>query len=190
MSKQWYVLHTYSGFENRVRESLQQRARAFDMGSRIGEVFVPTEDVVEIRGGKRVVTTKKFCPGYVLVELDLDLDDVADDRREETRNRIWQTVKETPKVTGFVGSGQIPLPLTDEEVARIRNQLTAAQDKPKMKHLFERGDSVRIVDGPFSNFNGVVEQVNPERSTVKVMVPIFGRDIPVELDFLQVEKTA
>ncbi|MBI2840527.1 MAG: transcription termination/antitermination protein NusG [Acidobacteria bacterium] len=177
MSKQWYVVHTYSGFEKKVAESLRQRAKAFNMTDEIGEILIPTENVVEIRGGKKVVTTKRFCPGYILVEMDMN-------------DRSWHTVKETAKVTGFVGSGLRPSPLTDDEVARIKNQVTSAQDKPKMKHLFERGESVRIVDGPFSNFNGVVEQVNPERNTVKVMVPIFGRDIPVELDFLQVEKFA
>jgi len=178
--KKWYVVHTYSGFEKKVKESLQARSREFKLTEQIGDILIPTENVIEIRGGKKVVTTKRFCPGYILVELDLGED--------ETRDRVWHTVKETPKVTGFVGSPQNPVPLTDDEVARVRNQTATGQDKPKMKHLFERGESVRIVDGPFSNFSGVVEQVNPERNTVKVMVPIFGRDIPVELDFLQVEK--
>ncbi|MEW6369132.1 MAG: transcription termination/antitermination protein NusG [Acidobacteriota bacterium] len=175
MAKQWYVVHTYSGYEKKVAESLKQRAKAFGRTDQIGEILIPTENVVEIRGGRKVVSSKRVCPGYILVEMDMN---------DET----WRTVKETAKVTGFVGSGQWPTPLSDDEVGRIKNQATTAQDKPKMKHLFERGEAVRIVDGPFSNFNGVVEQVNPERNTVKVMVPIFGRDIPVELDFLQVEK--
>ena len=175
MDKHWYIVHTYSGYENKVRESLRQRADALGMTEAIGEVLIPTEDVVEMRDGNRVISKKKFFPGYVLINMELN-------------DATWHVVKNTPKVTGFVGSATSPVPLTQEEVDRIINQVSVAAEKPKPKFQFQRGDSVRIIDGPFSNFQGMVDEVNNDRATVKVMVTIFGRSTPVELDFLQVEK--
>ena len=175
VTKQWYIVHTYSGFENKVAESLQQRVQAYGMDTDIGEVLVPTEDVVEMRGGRRVVTTKRFFPGYILVEMNMS-------------DRAWHVVKNTPKVTGFVGAGAKPTPLTREEVDQILHQVTVAAEQPKPKYTFDKGDQVRINEGPFTSFNGVVDEVNIDRNTLKVMVTIFGRSTPVELDFLQVEK--
>jgi len=175
MDKHWYIVHTYSGYENKVRESLRQRADALGMAEAIGEVLIPTEDVVEMRDGNRVISKKKFFPGYVLINMELN-------------DATWHVVKNTPKVTGFVGSATSPVPLTQEEVDRIINQVSVAAEKPKPKFQFQRGDSVRIIDGPFSNFQGSVDEVNNDRATVKVMVTIFGRSTPVELDFLKVEK--
>ncbi len=175
VTRQWYIVHTYSGFENKVAESLQQRVQAYGMQTDIGEVLVPTEDVVEMRGGRRVVTTKRFFPGYILVEMNMS-------------DRAWHVVKNTPKVTGFVGAGARPTPLTREEVDQILHQVTVAAEQPKPRYTFDKGDQVRINEGPFTSFNGVVDDVNPDRNTLKVMVTIFGRSTPVELDFLQVEK--
>ena len=158
ITKQWYIVHTYSGFEKKVSESLQQRVQAYGLQSEIGEVLIPTEDVVEMRGGKKVVTSKRFFPGYILVEMHM-----SDDG--------WHVVKNTPKVTGFVGAGTKPTPLTREEVDQILHQVTEAAEKPKPKFTFGKGD-----------------EVNLDKNTVKVMVTIFGRSTPVELDFLQVEK--
>ena len=171
MAKQWYIVHTYSGYENKVRESLKQRTEALGMENEIGEILIPTEDVVEMRDGAKIISKKKFFPGYVLINMEMN-------------DATWHVVKNTPKVTGFVGSGQKPTPLTQEEVDRIINQVSVAAEKPKPKFHFQRGDSVRIVDGPFSNFSGLVDEVNNDRATVKVMVTIFGRSTPVELDFL------
>ena len=175
MAKEWYVVHTYSGYENKVRESLRQRVEALEMTESIGEILIPTEDVVEMRDGARVISKKKFFPGYVLVNMEMS-------------DSMWHMVKNTPKVTGFVGASTRPTPLTQEEVDRIINQVSVAAEKPKPKFQFDRGDSVRIIDGPFSNFQGNVDEVNNDRATVKVMVSIFGRSTPVELDFLKVEK--
>jgi transcriptional antiterminator NusG len=175
MAKNWYIVHTYSGYENKVRESLKQRADALGMAEAIGEVLIPTEDVVEMRDGNRVISKKKFFPGYVLINMEMN-------------DATWHVVKNTPKVTGFVGSATSPVPLTQEEVDRIINQVSVAAEKPKPKFQFQHGDAVRIVDGPFSNFQGSVDEVNNDRATVKVMVTIFGRSTPVELDFLKVEK--
>ena len=175
ITKQWYIVHTYSGFENKVSESLQQRVQAYGWQQDIGEVLIPTEDVVEMRGGKKVVSTKRFFPGYILVEMNM-----SDD--------AWHVVKNTPKVTGFVGAGSKPTPLSKEEVDHIIQQVTVAAEQPKPKYTFDKGDQVRINEGPFTSFNGVVDDVNVDRNTLKVMVTIFGRATPVELDFLQVEK--
>ena len=140
MAKQWYIVHTYSGFEKKVAESLKQRVQAFGLEEQIGDVLIPTEDVVEMKGGKKVVSAKRFFPGYVLVQMEMN---------DET----WHVVKNTPKVTGFVGAGQKPAPLTDEEVEQVIHQVTvAAAEKPKPKYTFESGETVRIIDGPFSNF--------------------------------------
>ena len=175
ITKQWYIVHTYSGFEKKVSESLEQRVQAYGLQSEIGEILIPTEDVVEMRGGKRVVSSKRFFPGYILVEMQMS-------------DQAWHVVRNTPKVTGFVGAGSKPTPLTQEEVDQILHQVTDAAEKPKPKYSFEKGDQVRINEGPFTSFNGVVDDVNLDRNTVKVMVTIFGRSTPVELDFLQVEK--
>lgn len=171
----WYIIHAYSGFENKVRESLRTRADAFGYGDRVGEILIPTEDVVEMKNGKKVTSKRLLYPGYVLVQLDLD-------------DEVWHVVKNTPRVTGFVGGGTSPTPLTATEVNQILYRQTASADRPRPKMSFERNDRVRIIDGPFSNFIGSVDEVNEERSTLKVIVTIFGRGTPVELEYFQVEK--
>ena len=176
VAKNWYIIHTYSGFEKKVKESLEGRVTAFGLSDKIGRVMVPTEDVIEVRGGKKIVSPRMFYPGYVLVEMEMNDD-------------TWHVVRSTPRVTGFVGSGQTPSPLSEEEVQAILNRSATPTEKAKPKLTFERNEQVRIVDGPFSSFNGVVEEVNSDRNTLKVSVTIFGRSTPVELDFTQVEKT-
>jgi transcriptional antiterminator NusG len=171
----WYIVHTYSGFEDRVKETLRQRAEALDMGEAFGEIHIPTETIVEYRGGKKKETQRKFFPGYILVEMKMS-------------DAAWHVVKNTPKVTGFVGSGKKPTPLTPEEVEQILQQVVSSSEKPKPKYIFDKGEPVKIIDGPFNNFTGVVEEVNLDRNTLKVMVTIFGRATPVELDFSQVQK--
>jgi transcription termination/antitermination protein NusG len=184
MSKQWYIVHTYSGFEKKVSESLKQRAKAYGLEDQIGRIEIPTEEVVEMKGGKKVQTATRFFPGYILVEIETE--EGPDGKK--IPDSTWHLVKNTPKVTGFVGSGHRPIPLSPEEADQIFVQVKESIEKPKPKYTFERGESVRIIDGPFSNFQGVVEEVNLDRNTLKVMVTIFGRSTPVELDFLQVEK--
>jgi transcriptional antiterminator NusG len=174
-NKKWYIVHTYSGFEAKVKESLKQRVDALGMTDAIADILIPTEEVVEVREGKKTRSTRKFFPGYVLVKMEMS-------------DAAWHVVKNTPKVTGFVGTGSKPVPLSEAEVARIVNQISVAAEKPKPKLEFQVGETVRIVDGPFSNFTGEVEEVNEDRSTLKVAVTIFGRSTPVELKFLQVEK--
>jgi len=171
----WYIVHTYSGFEAKVKESLGQRIEAMGMGDSIREILIPTEEVVEVRDGKKTRSTRKFFPGYVLVKMEMS-------------DAAWHVVKNTPKVTGFVGTGSKPVPLRPAEVERIVNQIVVAAEKPKPKLEYNVGETVRIIDGPFSNFTGEVEEVNEDRSTLKVMVTIFGRATPVELEFVQVEK--
>jgi transcriptional antiterminator NusG len=173
--KQWFIVHTYSGFEERVKENLQQRIEALGMREKFGDVRIPKETVIEMKGGKKREVERKFFPGYILIEMEM-----SDD--------AWHLVKNTPKVTGFVGTGKKPTPLTPEEVDSILNQVVTTQEKPKPKHVYEHGEHVRITDGPFTNFTGVVEEVNLDRSTLKVMVTIFGRSTPVELEFLQVTR--
>ncbi len=175
MAKQWYIIHTYSGYENKVRDNLKQRVEVLGMTESIGEILIPTEDVVEMRDGARIISKKKFFPGYVLINMEMS-------------DTTWHVVKNTPKVTGFVGASTKPTPLTQEEVDRIINQVSVAAEKPKPKFQVNRGDAVRIIDGPFSSFQGMVDEVNNDRATMKVMVTIFGRSTPVELDFLKVEK--
>ena len=174
-TKQWYIVHTYSGFEKKVAESLAQRVQAYGLQDEIGEILIPTEDVVEMRGGRKVVTAKRFFPGYILVEMTMS-------------DHAWHVVKNTPKVTGFVGAGAKPTPLSKDEVEQILTQVKTAAEKPKPKYMFDKGEQVRINEGPFASFTGVVDEVNLEKNTLKVMVTIFGRSTPVELDFLQVEK--
>ncbi|MGH9456461.1 MAG: transcription termination/antitermination protein NusG [Thermoanaerobaculia bacterium] len=174
-TRQWYIVHTYSGFEERVRENLEQRIDALAMREKFGEIRIPTETLVEMKGGKKREVQRKFFPGYILIEMEMD-------------DEAWHLVKNTPKVTGFVGAGKKPTPLSQEEVDSILNQVVSTKEKPKPKHVYEHGEHVRIVDGPFTNFTGVVEEVNLDRNTLKVMVTIFGRSTPVELDFLQVTR--
>jgi transcriptional antiterminator NusG len=173
----WYIIHSYSGFERKVKESLESRIQAFGLQDRIGKVLIPTESVTEVRGGKKYTSERMFYPGYVLVEMDMD-------------DHVWHVVKSTPRVTGFVGTGQQPTPLSEEEVQHIVYRVGESRDKPKLKVKFEKNESVRITEGPFASFTGIVDEVNEDRETLKVMVTIFGRSTPVELEFNQVEKVA
>ena len=173
----WYIIHSYSGFERKVKESLESRVQAFGLQGRIGKVLIPTESVTEVRGGKKYTSERMFYPGYVLVEMDMD-------------DHVWHVVKSTPRVTGFVGTGQQPTPLSEEEVQHIVYKVADSREKPKLKVKFEKNESVRITEGPFASFTGVVDEVNEDRETLKVMVTIFGRSTPVELEFNQVEKVA
>ena len=182
MNKRWYIIHTYSGFERKAAESLRSRVEAFGLENEICDVLIPTEEVIEVKKGKRVLSQKMFYPGYVLVEMAMTESGGPSDQ-------AWHVVKDTPRVTGFVGMGSSPTPLSDEEVKQIVYRVeTAAADRPKPRLTFENGETVRIIDGPFTSFTGLVDEVNDDRSTLKVMVTIFGRSTPVELDFLQVEK--
>jgi len=173
----WYIIHAYSGFERKVRESIESRVQAYGLHDRIGRIMVPTEPVTEIRNGKKYTIERVFLPGYVLIEMDLD-------------NEIWHLVKNTPRVTGFLGTGEKPVALTEEEISSIIYRSDVSKDKPRMKVKFEKNESVKITEGPFANFNGVVDEVNEDRETLKVMVTIFGRSTPVELEFSKVEKIA
>ncbi|MHB1675338.1 MAG: transcription termination/antitermination protein NusG [Acidobacteriaceae bacterium] len=173
----WYIIHAYSGFERKVRESIEGRVQAYGLHDRIGRIMVPTEPVTEIRNGKKYTIERVFLPGYVLIEMDLD-------------NEIWHLVKNTPRVTGFLGTGEKPVALTEEEISSIIFRSDVSKDKPQMKVKFEKNESVKITEGPFANFNGVVDEVNEDRETLKVMVTIFGRSTPVELEFSKVEKIA
>jgi transcriptional antiterminator NusG len=174
-AKQWYILHTYSGFEQKVAESLRSRAEAYGYADKIGQVLIPTEEVVELRSGRKVTSRRMLYPGYVLVEMEMS-------------DELWHAVKNTPRVTGFVGGGNAPVPLTADEVNQILYRQASSVDRPRPKLTFEKGETVKIVDGPFANFSGKVDEVNAERNTLRVLVTIFGRATPVELDFLQVEK--
>jgi len=171
----WYIVHTYSGFEERVRETLLQRAEALGMAESFGDIRIPKETVVEYKDGKKREVERKFFPGYILVEMEMS-------------DPAWHVVRNTPKVTGFVGTGKKPTPLSQEEINEILDKVTSTKEKPKPKYVFDKGEPVTIIDGPFSNFTGVVEDVNLDRNTLKVMVTIFGRQTPVELDFSQVQK--
>ena len=173
--KHWYIIHTYSGFEQKVADSLRSRAEAFGFDHQIGQLLIPTEEVVELRNGKKVTSKRMLYPGYVLVEMEMN-------------DALWHEIKNTPRVTGFVGGGNSPVPLSPEEVNSILFRQASSAERPRPKMTFEKNDNVRIVDGPFANFSGKVDEVNPERGTLRVMVTIFGRATPVELEFLQVEK--
>ena len=176
MSKKWYVVHAYSGFEKNVSRALQERIDLSTLQEFFGEIMVPVEEVVEMRGGQKRRSERKFFPGYVLVEMELNDD-------------TWHLVKETPRVMGFIGGkADHPAPLTESEANAILDRVAAGSDKATPKTIFEPGEIVRVIDGPFNDFNGVVEQVNYEKSKVQVAVTIFGRSTPVELDFGQVEK--
>src|SRR5450631_2096917 len=171
----WYIIHAYSGFERKVRESLESRIQAFGLENRIGRIMIPTEPVTELRNGKKYVIERVFLPGYVLVEMELD-------------NDLWHVIKNTPRVTGFLGTGDSPVALSEAEVSSILFRSESAKDKPSMKVKFEKGEQVRINEGPFANFNGTVDDVNEDRQTLKVMVSIFGRSTPVEIEFAKVDK--
>ena len=171
----WYIIHTYSGFENKVAESLRSRADAFGFGHRLGQLLIPKEQVVEMKNGKKVTSDRMLYPGYVMVQMEMD-------------DQLWHEVKNTPRVTGFVGGGNTPVPLTADEVNKVLFRQTKTGDVPRPKVNYEKNETVRIVDGPFNNFSGKVDEINHERNTLRVMVTIFGRSTPVELDFLQVEK--
>ena len=175
MAHKWYIIHVYSGFENKVKATLEERIASASFPEKFGEVVVPSEQVVELVKGKRKTSNRKFYPGYILVSMELDED-------------TWHLVKNTAKVTGFLGGRDRPVAITDEEAQQILNRMEAGKDKPQPRFYFEIGDEVRVVDGPFTNFNGTVEEVNPEKGKVKVLVSIFGRSTPVELDFVQVAK--
>ena len=176
MSKRWYVVHAYSGFEKSVQRALTERVARSGMQDKFGQILVPVEEVIEMRGGQKAVSERKFFPGYVLVEMDMDEDS-------------WHLVKSTPKVTGFVGgSANKPTPISEKEVDKIMQQMQEGVEKPRPKVLFEVGEVVRVKEGPFTDFNGSVESVNYEKSRLHVSVTIFGRATPVELEFSQVEK--
>ncbi|OGT88554.1 MAG: transcription termination/antitermination protein NusG [Gammaproteobacteria bacterium RIFOXYA12_FULL_61_12] len=176
MTKRWYVVHAYSGFENQVKRSLIERVKRFEMEDLFGEILVPTEEVVEMRGGQQRKSERKFFPGYVLVQMEMT---------DET----WHLVKDVPRVMGFIGgTGDRPAPISDKEAEAILQRVLDGVEKPRPKILFEPGEVVRVVDGPFNDFNGVVEDVDYEKSRLKVSVSIFGRSTPVDLEFSQVEK--
>lgn len=173
MEPKWYVVHTYSGYENKVKSNLEHRIASLDMGDKIFKVVVPTEDVMEIKGGKKEVVQKKMLPGYILVQMELD-------------DESWYVVRNTPGVTGFVGSSAKPTPLTEEEAMKLLRPATA--EKPRPKTEFEEGMSVRVSSGPFADMTGTIAEINIDQSKLKVMVSIFGRETPVELTFDQVTK--
>jgi transcriptional antiterminator NusG len=175
MAMRWYIIHVYSGFERKVEQAIREQAQIKGLAERFEEVMVPSEEVVEMRRGQKVTSERKFFPGYVLVKVDLD-------------DESWHLVKNTPKVTGFLGAGGRPVPITEAEAERIINQVKDGVERPKPLISFEVGEAVRVCDGPFASFNGLVEEVDEERSRVKVAVTIFGRATPVELEYAQVEK--
>ncbi|KFL36371.1 transcription termination/antitermination protein NusG [Arenimonas donghaensis] len=185
MAKRWYVVHAYSGFEHQVQRALDTRIARAEMQEKFGQVLVPTEEVVEMRGGQKRKSERKFFPGYVLVQIETT-DDAGIPRIDD---ESWHLIKETPKVMGFIGgTADRPLPIQDHEADVILRRVQDGVDKPKPKVLFEPGEMVRVTEGPFNDFNGVVEEVNYEKSRLRVAVSIFGRSTPVELEFGQVEK--
>ncbi len=175
MAKQWYVVQAYSGFEDKVVERLKERIERSGLSDQFGEIIVPREEVVELKKGKKVSSQRKFFPGYVLVEMEMN---------DET----WHVVKDTPQVSGFLGSGGKPRPMPAREVEALKRQIEEGVERPRPKVMFEVGDAVRVLEGPFASFNGVVEEVMEDKAKLKVSVSIFGRPTPVELDFIQVEK--
>ena len=174
MSKNWYVIHTYSGFEQKVKANLMEQFERSARKEDLGEIIVPVEDVVEVRKGKKKISSRKFFPGYILINVEMSQD-------------IWYMIKNTAKVSGFLGGGGKPVPLSEEEMKAVEEQIRGETSQPKHKFSFEKGENVRVVDGPFVNFNGTVDEVNQDKGKVRVMVSIFGRATPVELEFPQVE---
>ena len=171
--KHWFVIHTYSGHEERVKKNLEQRIRLMDSGDEVSQIIVPTEDEVEVRSGQRRTVAKKILPGYVLIQMQMS-------------DQSWSIVRNTPGVTGFVGSGSKPVPLQEEEIDQILKQMVS--ETPKVKIGFRAGQSIRVTDGPFTDFVGIVDEINAEKGKLKALLSLFGRETPVELDFLQVEK--
>src|SRR5271170_4040381 len=171
----WYIIHAYSGFERKVRESLESRIQAYGLHQKIGRIMIPTEPVTELRNGKKYTIERVFLPGYVLVEMDLD-------------NDLWHVIKNTPRVTGFLGTGDNPVALSEQEVSSILFRYETSANKPTMKVKFDKGEQVRINEGPFANFTGAVDDINEDKHTLKVMVSIFGRSTPVEIEFSKVDK--
>ncbi len=176
MEKKWYIVHTYSGFEAKVQAAMEENIRQAGKEEYFGEILVPTEKVVEMVKGEKKTTTRKFFPGYILVNMNLNAE-------------TWHLVKDTAKVTGFVGGSENPPSISEDEVKKITRQMEEGAAKPKPKVLFEKGESIRVIDGPFTNFIGLVEEVKPDKGKLRVLVSIFGRATPVELDFVQVEKS-
>lgn len=171
----WYIIHAYSGFERKVRESLESRIAAFGLQNKIGRIMIPTEPVTEVRNGKKYTIERVFLPGYVLIEMDLD-------------NDLWHVIKNTPRVTGFLGTGDNPVALSEQEVSSILFRTDVSKEKPTLKIKFDKGEQVRINEGPFANFTGAVDEINEDKQTLKVMVSIFGRSTPVEIEFSKVDK--
>ncbi len=176
MAARWYVLHVYSGFENKVAEGIRDKAKKLGLAERVEEIMVPTEEIVEVRRGQKVNTERKFFPGYVLAKLDMDDD-------------VWHMIKNTPKVSGFLGSGgNKPVPITQKEAERMMKQMQEGVERPRPSIVYDIGEEVKVTDGPFASFNGVVEEIDEEKGKLKVSVSIFGRATPVELEYSQVEK--
>jgi len=171
----WYIVHVYSGFEDKVKRNLDERIEALGQKESFGKILVPTEQVIELRKGQKKTSSRKFYPGYILVQMALNKD-------------TWHLVNDTAKVTGFVGGEINPTPISDEEAERIVRQMEEGVSRPKQRYSFEEGDDVRVVDGPFTNFQGVVEEMKPDKEKLRVLINIFGRPTPVELDFIQVNK--
>ncbi len=175
MAMRWYVLHVYSGFENKVAEAVVEKARQLGLEDRVDQILVPMEEIVEVRRGQKVNAERKFFPGYVLAKLDMN-------------DEVWHLVKDTPKVTGFLGAGNKPSPITEKEANQLLKQIQEGVERPRRTILFDIGEEVKVAEGPFASFNGVVEDIDEEKGKIKVSVSIFGRATPVELDFSQVEK--
>ena len=175
MAMRWYVLHVYSGFETKVAEAIEEKARKLKLQDQVGEIMVPTEEVVEVKRGQRVNSERKFFPGYVLAKLDLS-------------DQVWHMVKDTPKVTGFLGAGNKPSPISQKEAEALMKQIQEGVDSPRPSVTFDIGEEVKVADGPFASFNGLVEEIDEEKAKLKVSVSIFGRATPVELEYSQVEK--
>ena len=176
MAKKWYVIHTQTGYEDKVKANIEKRAEMSNLKELISQILVPTEKISEVKEGKKKISTRKFFPGYILIEMELT---------DET----WYLIKNTPGVSGFIGSGRRPVPLEDSEVQTILKQTELAKEKPTPKVIFEKGEGVRVLEGPFANFNGTIEEINPSKGKLKVTISIFGRDTPVELEYGQVEKS-
>ena len=175
MELNWYIVHTYSGFESRVKLILQEKIKSLGKEEFFGQIIVPTEQVVELVKGKKKTSSRKFYPGYIMVQMAVT---------DET----WHIVQDTDKVTGFLGGKMKPVPISEEEAKRILTRMENGRERPKPKFLFEAGDEIRVIDGPFTNFNGMVEEVKPDKAKLKILISIFGRPTPVELDFVQVSK--